>query len=154
MSAPVQIIAGDFHSVDRIMAVMHTAFDPAFGEAWSADQCRSLLCLPGTMLRLAVIQTEVVGFALARAVLDEAELLLIATSIHHRRCGIGKILVTSVVDWCQQNSVKRVILEVRSGNNAVELYTKMGFTYIGKRENYYLGVDNNQFDALTLQLNL
>jgi len=79
---------------------------------------------------------------------------LIATDTGQRRQGIGKLLVKSVVDWCQENSVKKVILEVRSGNGALELYTKLGFTQIGKRQNYYRGLDNSHFDALTLQLNL
>lgn len=152
MTADIQVIAGDFHNVDRIMPVMQNAFDPHFGEAWTAEQCRSLLCLPGTMLRLAVRGETVLGFALARYVLDEAELLLIATDTDQRRQGIGKLLVGSVTDWCQKNSVKKVILEVRSGNAALELYTNLGFTQIGKRQNYYRGLDNNHFDALTLQL--
>lgn len=154
MTRAVEIIAGDFHSVDRIMPVMQSAFDPAFGEAWTAEQCRGLLCLPGTVLRLAVSGEDVLGFALVRSVLDEAELLLIATAASQQRKGIGQLLLHSVFYWCHQNSVKRVILEVRSGNVAVELYTKMGFTQIGRRENYYRGLDNNQFDALTLQRNL
>ncbi len=154
MTHDIHIIAGDFHSVDRIMPVMQNAFDPAFGEAWTAEQCRGLLCLPGTMLRLAVKDSTLLGFVLARYVLDEAELLLIATDTGQRRQGIGKLLVKSVVNWCQANSVQKVILEVRSGNGALELYTKLGFTQIGKRQNYYRGLDNSHFDALTLQLNL
>lgn len=154
MTRAVEIIPGDFHSVDRIMPVMQSAFDPAFGEAWTAEQCRGLLCLPGTVLRLAVSGEDVLGFALVRSVLDEAELLLIATAASQQRRGIGQLLLHSVFYWCHQNGVKKVILEVRSGNVAVELYTKMGFTQIGRRENYYRGLDNNQFDALTLQRNL
>lgn len=154
MTNTVQIIAGDFHSVDRIMPVMQDAFDPIFGEAWTAEQCRGLLCLPGTTLRLAVRGTTVLGFALARYVLDEAELLLIATATDERRRGIGKLLLGSVIEWCQENTVKKVILEVRSGNGALELYTKLGFTQVGKRENYYRGLTNDRFDAFTLQLDL
>jgi ribosomal-protein-alanine N-acetyltransferase len=46
------------------------------------------------------------------------------------------------------------MLEVRSGNPALALYTKVGFTEVGRRENYYHGLENNRFDALTLQLDI
>lgn len=150
----VDIVAGGVRDVDAIMPVMTSAFDPSYGEAWSAAQCMGMLSLPGTILFLARQENQACGFALARAVLDECELLLIATTSEVRGRGIGKGLLQSVVNWSRINAVKRVILEVRSGNPALSLYQSMGFTEVGRRENYYIGLENNRFDALTMQLNV
>ena len=39
--------------LDRIMAVMEAAFDPAFGEAWSRRQVSDALVMPNTHYLLA-----------------------------------------------------------------------------------------------------
>jgi ribosomal-protein-alanine N-acetyltransferase len=154
MIVGVDIIPGGIRDVDAIMPVMTSAFDPIYGEAWSSAQCAGMLSLPGTILFWARKENQACGFALARAVLDECELLLIATTSEFRGRGIGKGLLHAVIDWSRTNAVKRVILEVRSGNSALELYQSMGFTEIGRRENYYIGLENRRFDALTMQLNI
>lgn len=154
MTDGMDIVAGGVRDVEAIMPVMTSAFDPSYGEAWSAAQCLGMLSLPGTVLFMARHENQVCGFALARAVLDECELLLIATTSKVRRRGIGKGLVQSVLHWARTNAVKRVNLEVRSGNPALALYQSMGFTEVGRRENYYIGLENNRFDALTMQLNV
>ena len=154
MTDAADIITGDIRSIDSIMPVMTSAFDPNYGEAWTAAQCAGMLSLPGTILFIAQKENLARGFALARAVLDECELLLIATTSEFRGRGIGKGLLQSVIEWARNNAVKKVMLEVRSGNPALELYQSMGFTEVGRRENYYIGLENNRFDALTMQLNV
>ena len=72
---------------DAVMAVMDDSFDPRFGEAWTASQCAGLLPMPGVWLTLAREDDAVVGFALARVVADEAELLLLA--VRSGRAGPG-----------------------------------------------------------------
>src|SRR5690606_29254033 len=59
--------------LDRIMAVMDTAFDPAFGEAWTRRQVGDALAMPGTHYLLAGAGGEApaagepaAGFALSR----------------------------------------------------------------------------------------
>src|SRR5690606_16794547 len=39
--------------IDRVMAVMEAAFDPAYGEAWTRRQIEDALTFPGTHLLLA-----------------------------------------------------------------------------------------------------
>ena len=63
--------AGDIAVVERLMA---DAFDPRFGEAWTRGQCVGVLGMPGVGLTLAEVDRAPAGFALARAVADEAEL--------------------------------------------------------------------------------
>lgn len=151
---PLSIRQGDARAIDAIMPVMHAAFDPAFGEAWSAAQCAGMMALPGTVLFLAEKDGQTCGFALVRSVLEEAELLLIATHPSHRRAGIGSSLCREIFKWCGPNGTKTVFLEVREGNPALELYSNLGFKPVGRRENYYKGAGDSRYDALTLRFDL
>ena len=71
---------GDLPLVDTIM---QEAFDPRFGEAWSSSQCAGVLAMPGVWLTIAELDGAPAGFAMVRAILDEAELLLLAVRPAH-----------------------------------------------------------------------
>jgi ribosomal-protein-alanine N-acetyltransferase len=147
----VIVHTGDIRTVEAIMPVMQAAFDPMFGEAWNSAQCAGILTLPDTILLYATLGGEVVGFALARAVFEEAELLLIATHPDFRRRGVGRKLLDSVIAWAKSKSSKLVFLEVREDNKALELYFSVGFIQVGRREAYYRGLEDACFAALTLR---
>ena len=142
---------GDLALVDR---VMRDAFDPRFGEAWTHNQVLGLLAMPGVWLTIAEIGGEPAGFALARRVLDEAELLLLATAPALRRRGVAAALLRSVVTDSVAQNARTLHLEVRDGNEAIKLYRAAGFAKVGERRHYYRGVDGKSFDALTYCRNL
>jgi [ribosomal protein S18]-alanine N-acetyltransferase len=133
-----------------VMRVMEAAFDPCFGEAWTAAQCAGLLPLPGVWLTVASAADEVAGFSLARSVADEAELLLLAVRPDLRGRGIGKCLLTNFSEAAISRGAVTLHLEVRDGNPATMLYRKAGFTVSGRRINYYQGRGGGNFDALSL----
>lgn len=141
--------AGDARDIVVVDALMAAAFDPRFGEAWTRSQCLGVLALPGVQLLLAYLDEEPAGFALTRAVMDEAELLLLAVAPAHRRHGVGGALLRSVIAGCQDAGVARLHLEVRAGNDAVQLYEGVGFAKVGERRGYYRGRDGRSYDALT-----
>ncbi len=140
---------GGVHDLPQIAAIMQHAFDPRFGEAWTSAQCMGMLSLPGVWLVIASLGDEDTGFALARAAVDEAELLLLATRPSARRRGIGGALLRAVMAEADARGAERIHLEVRCGNDAVELYRREGFAKVGERRNYYRGKDNQLFDAHT-----
>ncbi|TVV74240.1 GNAT family N-acetyltransferase [Sphingomonas solaris] len=144
-------LAGD---IDPVMTVMADAFDPAFGEAWNAAQCLGILNLPGVWMLLARHGGQPAGFALARIVLDEAELLLIGVRPAFRRHGIGSALLDRVKQEAQARGGARLHLEVRDGNPALHLYHQRGFARTGCRPGYYRGADGRSFDALSLSTGL
>jgi ribosomal-protein-alanine N-acetyltransferase len=146
----VSISEGSILDLAAVMDVMETAFDPAFGEAWTAPQCAGLLPMPGVWLSLARENNEVVGFALGRVVLREAELLLLAVKREDRGRGIGQLLLDRFVDVAATRGAQDLHLEVREGNGAINLYAKTGFSEVGRRRNYYSGRDGQLYDALTL----
>ena len=68
-------------------------------------------------------------------VLDEAELLLIATHPQHLRQGHAEALLKQTF---QKLTVKTIFLEVRESNQAAkQLYKKLGFLEISTRKAYY-----------------
>ena len=141
---------GHGEDIAAIMPVMTAAFDPAFGEAWSEAQCRGALALPGCHLLLARDKDAVIGFAILRTVLDEAELMLIAIDPAKQGQGAGRLLLDAVMDLCTCQGVSQVHVEMRSDNPAFTFYAAAGFTVTGQRRNYYRRQDGKSADALSL----
>lgn len=146
-------------TLDRIMAVMEAAFDPAYGEAWNRRQVADALTFPSTHALVVDADGAVLpdgpgtaapaGFVLTRHVLDEEELLLIAVTPGARRRGVGTALIVHMFDAAHARGVSRIFLEMRRGNPAVQLYHKFGFEPIGERRNYYRMANGERIDAIT-----
>lgn len=136
------------------MTVMDRTFPPAFGEAWTAAQLAGVCAMPGTWLTLAQLDGATLGFAMVRAILDEAELLLLGVDPIWRRRSIGGALLDHSIEAARQRGIKAMFLEVRSSNKAVELYRKRGFEHVNTRPGYYRGKDGQIYDALSFRLDL
>lgn len=132
-----------------VASIMHEAFDPRYGEAWTTAQCMGMLSLAGAWLTLASLDGEDVGFALARSIARDAELLLLATRPRARGRGVGGALLRATIAEATARGVTNLHLEVRSGNEAVNLYRREGFDKVGERRGYYRGKQGQLFDALT-----
>jgi ribosomal-protein-alanine N-acetyltransferase len=142
--------------LDRIMAVMEAAFDPAFGEAWTRRQVGDALVLPYTHYLLAGTDgqdpgydEDAAGFVLSRGILDEEELLLLAVDPRHRGRGIGTALLGRFVAAARERGAERLFLEMREGNPAESLYRRMGFAVVGRRRAYYRRGTGGPLDAIT-----
>lgn len=150
--------------LDRIMAVMEAAFDPAYGEAWNRRQVSDALTLASTHALVidaagALIPdgpqpAPAAGFVLTRHVLDEEELLLIAVDPRFRRCGLGSALIDHLLTAARARGVTRIFLEMRRGNPAIALYHKIGFIPIGERRDYYRTPNGERIDAITFGLTI
>jgi ribosomal-protein-alanine N-acetyltransferase len=145
----VELREGGAQDLSSVSTIMLDAFDAKYGEAWTSAQCLGMLSLPGVWLVMASIDGQDAGFALARVVADETELLLLATRPAARRRGVAGALLRAVIDEARGRGVVRVHLEVRSGNDAVRLYRREGFEKVGERREYYRGRSGQLFDAHT-----
>lgn len=148
------------HHLDRIMAVMEAAFDPAYGEAWNRRQVTDALTMPNTHALVIDADGSLIapdaaqgpnpaGFVLTRHVLDEEELLLIAVLPGARRRGVGAALIDHFFAAAKARGITRIFLEMRRGNPAIHLYRKFGFEPIGERRNYYRMANSERIDAIT-----
>ena len=142
--------------LDRIMAVMEAAFDPAFGEAWTRRQIGDALVLPNTYFLLAGPDgqapgegEDAVGFVLSRGAADEEELLLIAVDPRRRGRGIGTKLLERFIAEARGRGAERLFLEMREGNPAESLYRRHGFAPVGRRRAYYRRGTGRPLDAIT-----
>ena len=146
----VTLREGNEGDIGELMDVMEHAFDPLFGEAWNAGQCLGIMSLPDVWLSFAEDGERTVGFALSRLLMDEAELLLLAVEPDARGHGVGRALIERTVEIAVDKGAHRLLLEVRDGNQALDLYQGSGFSEIGRRHDYYRGSDGTTRDALTL----
>lgn len=137
--------------VPAIMRVMEDAFDPAFGEAWTAGQMLTLFAVPSSRLAIARAGDAIVGFAAARIVAPESELLLLGVTPSARGQGIGCSLVKDWQLWAASRGATEFFLEMRSDNPALKLYQSCGFSESGRRPDYYRGGDGKLRDALTMR---
>ena len=81
---------------------------------------------------------ELVGYLLAMIIVDEAEILSIAVSSDHQKCGRGSELIQYFLTYIATQGIKAALLEVAADNvPALSLYTRLGFTEFGRRNAYY-----------------
>ncbi|ALH79546.1 GNAT family N-acetyltransferase [Sphingopyxis macrogoltabida] len=134
-----------------VMRVMEAAFDPVYGEAWSAAQLLTLFALPSARVSLAWDGERPCGFAAARIAGPESELLLLAVDPDRRGQGVGKLLMDDWQQWALLEGADDYFLEMRADNDAVHLYQSAGFAECGRRSAYYRGADGVLRDAITMR---
>ena len=78
------------------------------------------------------------GYLIGRKIVDEYEVLSLATDIKKRRKGVGLDLLYQLLDRAKKEKIKRIILEVAYDNiAAINIYKKVGFKKVSKRKDYY-----------------
>lgn len=143
---------GDITTMSNLV---ERAFDPRFGEGWSAAQLRSTIGLSGSWARLIYSDSEPLGFNLCRRAGPEAELLLVGVIPAYRGHGIGAALVQAAFETASEFNIEAMFLEVRDGNKAAQqLYERAGFIAVGRRRGYYRGRNAETFDAITMRRQL
>ena len=141
---------GDAAIVARIHAL-------CFDEDWDAGTIKKVLAMQGAFGFTARADPagDIVGFALARIVADECELLSLGVAPNRRGLGIGGGLFdAAMVRACALNAT-RFFLEVAEDNfDALRLYAVRGLVSVGRRPNYYRLKDGQRAAALTMRRNL
>lgn len=98
------------------------------------------------------------GVLVACAVLQmaagEAQLLTMAVQAAKRRQGLGRQLLSELIERASVYGADSIWLEVRVSNTAaIALYRRAGFADIGWRRNYYATEDGRE-DAIMMRLAL
>lgn len=110
----------------------------ALTEAWSAESYANTLADPHTRSLVACVDGVIVAFVLARLVVDELEVLTVATDAGQRRRGLARGLVDALLVGAREEGAANAFLEVRASNaGAIALYASRGFTAIERRARYY-----------------
>ncbi len=133
---------GEREAVERIATLSGVELDV------EAEQKRGFACV--WVVRLDPDDPSPAGFALVWSVADEVHVLNVATHPDQRRRGVGRALMSAVVERARSEKARLVLLEVRRTNRAaIGLYRSQGFTAIGVRRGYYA---DNLEDAIEMML--
>lgn len=101
---------------------------------------------------VAVVNNELVGFAVTQLVLDELSLLTLGVRRDWQRRGIARQLVETLSEQASEQGAAVLMLEVRKSNAAARsLYRRLGFVETGLRKGYYRAADGRE-DAILMAL--
>lgn len=93
------------------------------------------------------------SFVLISAVVDEAEILTIATDPRVQRRGHARALLQHLIAHLAHKQIRSLFLEVAVDNPAaIALYEGLGFRQVGRRPLYYSRRGGALVDALILSL--
>ena len=121
------------------LAALHQA---SFEHGWNAPDIASMFDVSGTQAFVAEIAGEAVGFILTRSILDQAELIAVATLTSQRKLGVASKLLAKAFDEAKLLGAAQMFLEVAERNtSAIQLYSKSGFAKTGLRKAYYADGD-------------
>ncbi len=108
-----------------------------FSTPWSERTLTDAL-KGGTKFFIAQRGNEILGYIGISTVLDEGYITNIAVTESQRKKGIGTALLQRVFSLCCDLKLSFVSLEVRESNqNAIKLYTSLGFKQEGRRKSFY-----------------
>lgn len=144
-------------ALPRDIDAVHVMERACFSDPWSHQALAEELDRSTSYFVVAVTAAEsadetVVGYAIAHAAADEAEVANVAVSPGHRGQGIGAMLVRGVLDHVRAAGALDCWLEVRASNSAARrLYAQLGFDDVGVRKRYYARPEE---DAIVMRRSL
>ena len=116
-------------------------------DAWSRQLFVDELGHPFSYYLVAEEDAEIVGYAGLRAApanADQGDIQTLAVVPTFRGQGLGRQLLSQLIDEAEDRGVRALFLEVRADNPvAIALYDSVGFHEIDRRHGYYQpdGVD-------------
>lgn len=138
------IVRADAGDAARL-AALHQVI---FAHGWAEDEFERLLALSGALGLISVLDGNDNGFLLASLTEGEAEVLTIGVRPAWQGKGVGRALMTSLLNELNHRETPVCFLEVAETNLAARaLYEGLGFRQIGQRRRYY----SDGSDALCLR---
>lgn len=124
----------------------------SFLSPWSRNAFREELTRQVSHLWALIVDGEVSGYICFWMCAGEIHVMNIAVHPKRRRQGLGRYLLTKMLEKGNSKGVKAAWLEVRPSNFIARvLYQKAGFTEKGRRSRYYR--DTNE-DAIVMSLSI
>jgi [ribosomal protein S18]-alanine N-acetyltransferase len=134
------------------LAQLHGA---SFHRGWGEGEFESMLTERNTLVHRLRLGRKIIGFAVSRIAVDEAEILSIAIETGHRGRGLSRDLLLTHLGHLAGRGVRTIFLEVEENNQpARRLYERAGFAVVGRRERYYKQPGGEQLNALLMRRDL
>jgi len=125
---------------DRAMVVdgVHALERAVEARPWSREMLAGELAHPTRAWFVAEDAGAIVAFAGSARLGGDVHVLRLTVGTAHRRLGVGRALLTDLVDLAGRDGAASVTLEVRVDNAAARaLYRGEGFEERGRRPGYY-----------------
>lgn len=88
------------------------------------------------------LDNNYIAFINYDTIYERAELININVDKDYQNQKIATKLIEYMINDCIEKNIKSITLEVKETNeNAIHLYTKLGFKQVGTRKGYYHGID-------------
>ena len=114
-----------------------------FFEPWSEKSLELFLTDAG-FCAVCVDGEALLSYCTVTNVLDEAQIINVATNSAQRGRGYAREVLQFVFDECKKRKITSISLGVRESNEgAIALYTTLGFTIVGVRKNFYTNPREN-----------
>lgn len=131
------------------VAQVHAIEEATFAMPWSyqslMDEMERNAC---ARYLVAEENGEIIGYAGAWAIMDEAHITNVAVRKDWRGEGVGRALMDALMQYLANLGADYITLEVRRSNQVAQaLYQSLGFVELGVRKHYY---EDNGEDALLL----
>ncbi len=119
-------------------------------DAWPLEMFYTEFFQPDTRRYVvAEVDGATVGYAGVMVIDTTADIQTIGVLPHFEGQGIGRAMLTELLDEARRRGAETVMLEVRADNpRAQQLYTRFGFARIHTRKRYY----RDGVDAWVMQL--
>ena len=124
----------------------------SFTTPWDIRSFEYELGYKDTILKVAVLNNQIIGYVCVRTILDITHILNLVVLPDFRRKGIGSMLLRDALNELKRlkPDINLITLEVRESNAAaIKLYEKFGFKVMGKRISYY---DKPRENAVIMEL--
>lgn len=109
-----------------------------FDGLWTLDGYQREIDSPNSELIAITENDRFIGYGCFWAIVDEAHITIIGIHPDYQRQGLGKLILTALLDRACQRQMKHATLEVRISNqSAISLYEKFQFKVAGARKKYY-----------------
>ncbi|GBD95503.1 MAG TPA: ribosomal-protein-alanine N-acetyltransferase [Nitrospirae bacterium] len=125
-----------------------------FTTPWQLSSFEYELGNRDAILKVAVLDNEIIAYVCIRSILDMTHVLDLAVTPGYRRMGIGSMLLGNALQELRRSNpgASIITLEVRESNiAAVKLYEGFGFKEIGRRRGYY---QKPHEDAIIMDLDM
>jgi [ribosomal protein S18]-alanine N-acetyltransferase len=120
---------------------------------WSEGIFRDCLRV-GYICRVVTVEDRVVGYGVMSVGAGEAHILNLCIREAFRCRGVGRRLLSYLLERAAASGMGEAFLEVRPSNTAaIRLYQSLGFEPVGTRRGYYQAVGGRE-DAAVLKLSL
>ena len=125
----------------------------AYQFPWSEGIFRDCLRV-GYVCRVITTKDEIIGYGVMSVGAGEAHILNLCVGEPYRCRGVGRRLLTYLIERGTASGMSEAFLEVRPSNtSAIRLYLSLGFEQVGMRRGYYQAVGGRE-DAAVLKLAL